>query len=79
MWFCFMQPPEVRKLLDRYPNAIQRTIDRTGFIAYSNSVITIKEKFKESFRGILMLTLKNRFNERTYRRWARQRFYGFGK
>ena len=74
-----MQPQEVRKLLEHYPNAVQHTVSRTGFVTYSNNEITVRDKFKETYRGILSLFVKNRFNERTYRAWAKQRFSGFGK
>lgn len=74
-----MQPQDVRKLLEHYPNAIQRTVSRTGFVTYSNNAITLRDNFKETFTGIVTLFVKNRFNERTHRARAKQRFSGFGK
>ena len=74
-----MQPEEVQRLLDNHPNAIQRTVSMSGYVTYSSNVIHVRDSTRESFRGILMLSVSNRFNRRLYQIDAAQKFSGYGQ
>ena len=73
-----MQPEEVQRLLDNHPNATQRTVSMSGYVTYSNTVVHVRDATRESFRGIVTLSVSNRLERRLYRIKAAHRFSGYG-
>jgi len=51
----------------------------SGYVTYSNNVIHVRDSTRESFRGILMLSVSNRFTRRLYQINAAQKFSGYGQ
>lgn len=75
----FMQPAEIRRIVDNHPDAIQRTVSMSGYVTYSSNVIQVRDTTRESFSGISMLSVSNRFTRRLYRTNAARRFSGYGR